>query len=89
LENGFQKYETLDEVLLNTVNQKSNIQQYSESSSSSSSSSSSYSCSTRGRKPISDEKIELIKKLHLKGLSIRSIASIVRVGLGTVQKYRK
>jgi len=87
LENGFQKYETLDEVLLNTVNQKSNIQQYSESSSSSSSSS--YSCSTRGRKPISDEKIELIKKLHLKGLSIRSIASIVRVGLGTVQKYRK
>ncbi|QTB28902.1 helix-turn-helix domain-containing protein [Lysinibacillus sphaericus] len=87
MENGFQKYETLDEVLLNTVNQKSNIQQYSESSSSSSSSS--YSCSTRGRKPISDEKIELIKKLHLKGLSIRSIASIVRVGLGTVQKYRK
>lgn len=83
MENGFQKYETLDEVLLNTVNQKSNIQQYSESSSSS------YSCSTRGRKPISDEKIELIKKLHLKGLSIRSIASIVRVGLGTVQKYRK
>ncbi|WP_347709072.1 helix-turn-helix domain-containing protein [Lysinibacillus sphaericus] len=72
-------------MLLNTVNQKSNIQQYSESSSSSSS----YSCSTRGRKPISDEKIELIKKLHLKGLSIRSIASIVRVGLGTVQKYRK
>lgn len=87
MENGFQKYETLDEVLLNTVNQKSNIQQYSESSSSSSSYS--YSCSTRGRKPISDEKIELIKKLHLKGLSIRSIASIVRVGLGTVQKYRK
>ncbi|ACA40706.1 hypothetical protein J2D69_13260 [Lysinibacillus sphaericus] len=79
MENGFQKYETLDEVLLNTVNQKSNIQQYSERS----------SYSTRGRKPISDEKIELIKKLHLKGLSIRSIASIVRVGLGTVQKYRK
>ncbi|WP_346728893.1 helix-turn-helix domain-containing protein [Lysinibacillus sphaericus] len=74
-------------MLLNTVNQKSNIQQYSESSSSSSSYS--CSCSTRGRKPISDEKIELIKKLHLKGLSIRSIASIVRVGLGTVQKYRK
>jgi len=74
-----ENYKNLCKVLKNTGNQKSNNPQFYKC----------LSCGTRGRKPISDEKIELIKKLHLEGLSIRSIARIVSVGLGTVQKYRK
>ncbi|EAZ84198.1 hypothetical protein CNQ87_10945 [Lysinibacillus fusiformis] len=75
----FENYENSDKLLRNACNQKSNNPQSYDR----------FSCVNRGRKPISDEKIELIKKLHLEGLSIRSIASIVKVGLGTVQKYQK
>lgn len=43
----------------------------------------------KGRDPISNEKVKLIKKMHLEGHSVRSIAKTVDVGVGTVQKYSK
>lgn len=44
---------------------------------------------SRGREPIPDEKVRLIKEMHLGGHSVRSIAKTVGVGVGTVQKYSK
>lgn len=44
---------------------------------------------SNGRKPISKEKVAEIKRMRLEGHSVRSIASSVRVGRGTVEKYMK
>lgn len=43
----------------------------------------------KGRDPIPNEKVKLIKEMHLDGHSVRSIAKTVGVGVGTVQKYSK
>ena len=42
-----------------------------------------------GRKPISDEKIREIRQKRLEGHSVRSIAKMVGVGRGTVERYIK
>ena len=44
---------------------------------------------SKGRTPISEEKIAEIKRMRLEGRSIRSIADSVGVGRGTVEKYIK
>lgn len=40
-----------------------------------------------GRKPISDEKIAEIERMHLEGLSGREIARRLKIGEKTVRKY--
>lgn len=42
---------------------------------------------SNGRNPISKEKIAEIKRMRFEGYSVRSIASSVGVGRGTVAKY--
>lgn len=42
-----------------------------------------------GRKPISKEKVKEIRQKRLEGHSVRSIAKMVGVGRGTVERYIK
>lgn len=44
---------------------------------------------SEGRTPISEDKIAEIRQKRLEGHSVRSIAKIVGVGVGTVGKYIK
>lgn len=46
-----------------------------------------YSNCVGGRKPISNELIAEIKVKRMEGLSVREIASLLKVGTGTVWKY--
>lgn len=48
-----------------------------------------YSDCIGGRKPISDEVIAQMKFLRSEGLSVREIASLLKVGTGTVCKYTR
>lgn len=42
---------------------------------------------SKGRKPISEEKVSAIREMYLKGFSEREIARVLKVGKGTVGKY--
>ena len=42
-----------------------------------------------GRKPISEEKVKEIRQKRLEGHSVRSIAKMLGVGRGTVERYIK